>query len=55
VGSSDDFDEGRFAGSVFAQERVDFARLQFKRNTTESAHGAERFGDLGELKKRESH
>jgi hypothetical protein len=52
VSAGDDFDQSGFAGAVFAKERVNLARLQVERNTTESADSAEGFSDLCELEER---
>ena len=45
VETCDDLDERRFAGAVFAHQRVDLATLQIERNTIERQHARERFGD----------
>ncbi len=47
--AGDDFDERGFAGPVFADEGVDFARFEFKGNVAEGTDAAEGFGDGGEL------
>ena len=49
MGAGDDFDESGLTCAVFAEEGVDFTRLQVKRNAFQSADGAKRFGDLVEL------
>lgn len=41
----DDFYERGFARAVFAEERVDFARMQIKRDALERANSAEGFRD----------
>ena len=49
VGAGDDFDEGGFAGAVFAQERMDLACLQVERDAFESPHRAEGFRNVCQL------
>ena len=43
--AGDDLDERGFASAIFAEQRMDFARLQVKGNSFERAHRAEGFGD----------
>ena len=47
--AGDDFDERGFARAVFAEQGVDFARLQIERDTLERPDGAEGFGDCRKL------
>ena len=53
--AGDDFDERGFARAIFAEQRVDFARLQIERHALQRAHRAEGFGDGGELEERRGH
>ena len=49
MGPGNDLYEGRFAGSVFTEEGVNFTRMEIQRNTFKSADRTEGFGDLVEL------
>ena len=47
VSAAQNFHERAFAGAVFADERVNFARADFKGNILERARGAEALLDPG--------
>ena len=47
--AGDDLDERGFARAIFAEQRVDFARLQVKIHAAQRAHAAEGFGEGAEF------
>ena len=53
--AGDDFDERGFPRAIFAEQRMDFARVKIERNAFERPDRAEGFADVGESEQWSGH